>query len=648
MKKFSKKNFITWLLGINLLVPIVVLAQEATKLENPLGGTATNPQELFARFAGGLFPFTVILVLFWLVLGGYSVITAMGNSEKYEQGKKMLIYPIVGLLIVVASYAILSTTLNILGGQGGPASFKNSFTLVDPLNLPTNIQICQKVAGVPEDKLYQRCTTDNDCGTGTTKSCQAVMGGAVFYGQRVLGFLVQGLGALTLLIFIYGGFLWFTSAGNEERLTKAKKTLGYAILGLIVVLSSYAAVSFIYSNYESLLTTGTESNVSLPKVIALSPDQRVACFRKPVNGLGITNVANPIVDYGAECSIETVKDCIKPKKDGAVEYQAGEPDGSSENCSDIGACLQRSPGTSYRNRVKRDDCTEKLFGALKKNTQGECPPNTYNIDNSCYAGIEKFEAGQDLPTAGWTCWRQEVGKNYGAVCTTEGAKNCAKPTSDGKYQAGKIDQSFINCDIIGACLQELPGTSYRNRVSEKDCLIENFKYISKTLSGGVCPFANTETIETTNQAGFSCHAKVQFVPGKDLPYITNTSACLRQEGSTNTLCSEETQESCKNFIMGGSTAGTFYPLFTAEESASDKCEVFGYCKQHFPGSSSCKIGVTREKCSEALFQPIGLPTPPWGCAPYKEIAGKCYIPINPIKDFVSFKTMTDGSKILCE
>ena len=57
----------------------------------------------------------------------------------------------------------------------------------------------------------------------------------------ILGFV----GIIALLIIIYAGFVWMTSAGNPERIDYAKRTLRNAVIGLIIILSAFAIVSFI-------------------------------------------------------------------------------------------------------------------------------------------------------------------------------------------------------------------------------------------------------------------------------------------------------------------------------------------------------------------------------------------------------------------
>lgn len=70
---------------------------------------------------------------------------------------------------------------------------------------------------------------------------------AVIYGRVIYAFL--GLsGAVALIMFIIGGFTWMTAAGNEEKVTKGKQTLLWAVLGLIVIFSSYAILKTIFES----------------------------------------------------------------------------------------------------------------------------------------------------------------------------------------------------------------------------------------------------------------------------------------------------------------------------------------------------------------------------------------------------------------
>ncbi len=56
-----------------------------------------------------------------------------------------------------------------------------------------------------------------------------------------LGFL----GVIALGLVIYAGFLWMTSAGQEQKIDQAKKILKNALIGLVIILASFGLVSFI-------------------------------------------------------------------------------------------------------------------------------------------------------------------------------------------------------------------------------------------------------------------------------------------------------------------------------------------------------------------------------------------------------------------
>ena len=67
------------------------------------------------------------------------------------------------------------------------------------------------------------------------------------------------LGLMALVFFgliLYGGIIWLTARGKEESVTKAKGILEAAIIGLIIVVFSYAIATFVLSR----LNPGNEKN----------------------------------------------------------------------------------------------------------------------------------------------------------------------------------------------------------------------------------------------------------------------------------------------------------------------------------------------------------------------------------------------------
>ncbi|MBI2589009.1 hypothetical protein HYW35_02280 [Candidatus Saccharibacteria bacterium] len=55
------------------------------------------------------------------------------------------------------------------------------------------------------------------------------------------------IGVIAVVMIIVGGFRYITSAGNTEKLTQAKNTIMYAIIGLVVVALAQAISSFVLS-----------------------------------------------------------------------------------------------------------------------------------------------------------------------------------------------------------------------------------------------------------------------------------------------------------------------------------------------------------------------------------------------------------------
>ena len=74
---------------------------------------------------------------------------------------------------------------------------------------------------------------------------------------RVISGILSIVGSVALLMFIYGGTLWLTSAGMPDRVKKGKDILTWATLGLGVIFASYAAVNAVLNALTRGNVTGT-------------------------------------------------------------------------------------------------------------------------------------------------------------------------------------------------------------------------------------------------------------------------------------------------------------------------------------------------------------------------------------------------------
>lgn len=61
---------------------------------------------------------------------------------------------------------------------------------------------------------------------------------------NIIEYVLWFLGALAVIFVIYGGILYITSGGDADKTKKARDTLLYAVIGIIVVVLAVAIVNF--------------------------------------------------------------------------------------------------------------------------------------------------------------------------------------------------------------------------------------------------------------------------------------------------------------------------------------------------------------------------------------------------------------------
>jgi len=59
--------------------------------------------------------------------------------------------------------------------------------------------------------------------------------------QVILGFL----GVLSIVLIMYGGFVWMTAGGDTDKVQRAKDILKNAVIGLLIILSAFAIATFV-------------------------------------------------------------------------------------------------------------------------------------------------------------------------------------------------------------------------------------------------------------------------------------------------------------------------------------------------------------------------------------------------------------------
>jgi lysylphosphatidylglycerol synthetase-like protein (DUF2156 family) len=68
--------------------------------------------------------------------------------------------------------------------------------------------------------------------------------------SKILGMAVNGFLSILAIIFIilmlYGGYIYMTAGGDESKVTKSSDIIKRAIIGLIIVIGSYAIWAFVF------------------------------------------------------------------------------------------------------------------------------------------------------------------------------------------------------------------------------------------------------------------------------------------------------------------------------------------------------------------------------------------------------------------
>lgn len=77
----------------------------------------------------------------------------------------------------------------------------------------------------------------NGCGGTNTAELQKVV-------VNIVNGVVAALGLVAVIFIVVGGINYMTSAGDSSKIEKAKKTILYAVIGLVICALAFAIVNF--------------------------------------------------------------------------------------------------------------------------------------------------------------------------------------------------------------------------------------------------------------------------------------------------------------------------------------------------------------------------------------------------------------------
>ncbi|QQS58807.1 hypothetical protein IPN35_04350 [Candidatus Peregrinibacteria bacterium] len=196
------KRGITWaLLGLVFSLVLDIIIFDILDLRNlttpELINTAAKETTLLVLNALSWFQSLIIIAaVAFLLISGWNMISAFGDTEKISQQKTVLTWVGVGVVVILLNEVLVKQVLYpyMLSGDG--------IVKYSP----------DAARGIHEITAILR---------------------------YFLGFLA----VISLAILVYGGGLWISAFGDEERIESGKKTVRGAIIGIIIILTSYALVA---------------------------------------------------------------------------------------------------------------------------------------------------------------------------------------------------------------------------------------------------------------------------------------------------------------------------------------------------------------------------------------------------------------------
>lgn len=88
----------------------------------------------------------------------------------------------------------------------------------------------------------------NDDGLGGGALTQTGLGATptLVVASQIINVLLRLLGFFCLILMLYGGFIWIWARGNEEEIGRAKEIIKGTVIGVVIILSSFAISQWVF------------------------------------------------------------------------------------------------------------------------------------------------------------------------------------------------------------------------------------------------------------------------------------------------------------------------------------------------------------------------------------------------------------------
>lgn len=184
---------------------------EVFSSQSSLQSAATTGSEYIKGVYSVIAYVAAALAVLMIVIAGFRLVSAGGNEETQQKSKKAITYAIVGLMLMgLAEFVVKDLIFP-----------KQGTTLPD----------------IEKTKMLIKNLTN---------------------------FIAGFLSTISVIMFMYGGFLYVSAVGNEEASGKAKKVFIGAIIGLLLALGAYALVNTVVTLDSGQTPVSSSADANLP------------------------------------------------------------------------------------------------------------------------------------------------------------------------------------------------------------------------------------------------------------------------------------------------------------------------------------------------------------------------------------------------
>ena len=106
------KTLLYTLLAAALAFPVSTYAQAPVSLPDPLG--QPDIRLLAARFIQGGLSIMGTIALLMMIYGGFLWLTSAGNSSKVQEGRDVLIWSVLGILVIASAFVVTTAVFNAI------------------------------------------------------------------------------------------------------------------------------------------------------------------------------------------------------------------------------------------------------------------------------------------------------------------------------------------------------------------------------------------------------------------------------------------------------------------------------------------------------------------------------------------------------